>query len=362
MKIYLDNAATTKPVKFKTKIWGNPSSPHSMGIKAERKISEARERLALFLGVKPQEIYYTSGATESNNIAIQGLNVDTIITEPWEHPAILEPVRAQQNKKRIIIDDKKIWMHNMKEYGKCLVCLSHVNHETGDIHDINVLAQTIKEQNPEAIILIDAAQSMCKEVINLTDIDLLSFSGHKFHGPTGIGGLFKREGLHLSPIIFGGGQEKKLRPGTENIHAILHMDAALTAYNAANNRNEGHSETRLKSLHDKLSKLTEDLPDTFLNHRTETKSAFIINLSFLGLKGETLVHMLSERGIYASMGAACNTRKNEKPALEAMGFPPERVSSAVRFSFSYTTYWDHIERAKPIIEDCVKSLRRVFRR
>jgi len=355
LMIYLDNAATTKPIPFETEIWGNPSSPNIIGIRAERAISEARERIAKFLDVKPQEIFFTSGGTESNNIAILGLKCNHIFTEPWEHPSIIEPIRAMCNA-NIVIAPKEKWLANISDYQNCLICLSHVNHETGDINDISALAKEIKEKNSQATIHVDGAQGMCKEKTDLENIDMYSFSGHKFHGANGVGGLFVKNGIRLSPTIFGGGQEKKLRSGTENLRGILHMDSAITIYPDLQS-----IRPHIESLYDCLASLTNDLPNTFINSLTNNTSPYIINISFLGIKGETLVHLLSERGVYASMGAACNSRKKEKSSLELMGFPPERVSSAVRFSFSYDNTLDEIVKTKSIIIECVEMLRKVFR-
>ena len=357
--IYLDNAATTKPIPFETEIWGNPSSPHIMGIRAERAISESREKIAKFLNVKPQEIFFTSGGTESNNIAILGLNCTKIFAEPWEHPSIIQPILALTKPNAGItvnIGPIEKMLANISDVENCLICLSHINHETGDINNVASLAKQIKEKNPQAIIHVDGAQSMCKEKIEIENIDMYSFSGHKLHGASGVGGLYVKNGIRLSPIIFGGGQEKKLRSGTENVKGILHLEAAISVF-----PNEQLILHHIQSLYSCLASLTNELPNTFINSRTNNTSPYIINISFVGLKGETLVHLLSERGVYASMGAACNSRKKEKSSLELMEFAPERVSSAVRFSFSYTNTLEEVQQAKLIIIDCVETLRKVFR-
>jgi len=368
--IYLDNAATTYQIASSNMLspMGNPSSPHGMGIRAERAINKSRETLAnIILNCKTSELFFTSGGTESNNLALLGYifankkqNI-TIATEPWEHPSVLEPLLfagSEQNittSCKVIFTPKENWNRNDIN----LVSISHVNHETGDINDIITLAKTLKKENPAIIIHVDGVQGFCKEPpIDLTHIDMYTFSGHKCHAPTGIGGIVIKNGVRLMPLMYGGGQENKLRPGTENTQGIIEL-AEIAALLYAS-RDEHY--TYITNIKKELATLKNDLQDVEINTLNNFSSPYILNMSFLGVKGETLVHLLSEKGIYVSMGAACRSRKkHDQSALEIMGFSQERAQSAIRFSFSHLNTMEEIYKVKEIIIESVKLLRRITR-
>jgi len=366
--IYYDNAATTPVLPtMRDSNLANPSSPHALGIAAERKLSTSRKRLSGFLGQinknTPPNIIFTSGGTESNNLALLGFaqanrrKKAVFMAEPWEHPSILEPLKyIKEQGFETIIAPRKEWQTSSS--GICLAAISHVNSETGDISDVSAIAASLKKENPATIVLVDGIQGFFKECVDLSQVDMYTFSAHKFHGPTGVGGLAVRPNIRLAPIMYGGGQENKLRPGTENIQGILHMvDVVERILPALQNTAQHVGE--IKKI---LLGLTAELPDVFVNAIASGAgvSSYILNMSFLGVKGEPLVNLLSEKGIYASMGAACRSRGNKKSVLEDMGFSKQRAESAVRFSFSHLNTVDEAHVAKAIIADCVTQLRSVM--
>jgi len=362
--IYFDNAATAAPpVLWPEQYFGNPSSPHKLGLRAERSIGNARSAFAKILNCRESEIIFTSGGTESNNLAIIGFAMahrrqDTgVFAEPWEHPSVIEPIgfiKEQSLAESYIapVMAKKTFSHALQ-----LISISQVCHETGTINDVASIAKSIKKDHPKAVIHVDGAQGFCKESVDLSDIDMYSFSAHKCHGPQGVGGLMVRGGIRLAPLMYGGGQEKGQRPGTENVAGItMSADTAERLYHSleVNHNHVTNINTVIKSIQD-------DLPDVLINSRSDAVTPYILNMSFSGINGETLVHLLSEKGIYASMGAACRSRKKVKTALEQMGFDQQRAKSAVRFSFSHLNTLEEATEAKAIIIDAVKQLRRMIR-
>ena len=360
--IYFDNASTTSPITI-PQLLHNPSSPHALGIKAERVLRQSRKTIAHILSspsnqINPDEIIFTSGGTESNNIAILGYvltntrhNIN-LMSSTFEHPSILAPIQFAHERN---------WAHkitwNNSPQGPTLVFISHVNHETGDINDISAISETIKKNNPVAIIFIDGAQGFCKEKICLSNIDMYSFSGHKCHGPMGTGGLWVKKNLRLTPLFHGGGQEGGKRSGTENVPGIVQMAEAAESLHENLEASHVHV-TNIKSATIRLKDL---LPNVKVNSLGNHVSPYILNMSFLGLKGEILVHALSEKGVYVSMGAACRSRKKAQPALELMGFTSEIAQSAIRFSFSPFNTLNEVEYARGIIVETVTQLRRLIR-
>ncbi|MCL2204246.1 MAG: cysteine desulfurase [Defluviitaleaceae bacterium] len=366
--IYLDNAATTPPLPFpaheSADFFANPSSPHKMGIVAERALTRARATLSELLHCAPKELVFTSGGTEANNLAILGYALAqakkshglTIFAEPWAHPSILAPVHwaLEQGLARGIISPAGEWRI---PGGAVLCCLSHVNHETGNLMDLDLPA-SIKKANPGAAILVDGAQGFCKDFTAtqiFRDMDFYTFSGHKFHACTGVGGLVVRNGIKLAPLMHGGAQENNLRPGTENTAGIFHMAHAARFLH-------GHRDahfSKISALCRGLSGITDTIPGALRNQLPGPLSPYILNLSFPGAKGEVLVHMLSEKGICLSMGAACKSRRKDKSALAAMGYPKEIAESALRFSFSHFNTPEEIQHTLEALTTCVNQLRKI---
>lgn len=358
LNIYFDNAATTSE-------FGNPSSPHGIGIFAERSLIVARREMAELFGCLENEIIFTSGGTESNNLAIIGFALANrrqglrAFAAPWEHPSVTEPLRFAHEMgiaETTIVPHSEIL--NAKTSGISLVSISHVSHETGDIFNVRELAETLKKDNPQTIVHVDGVQGFCKEELDLVGVDMYSFSGHKIHGASGVGGLFVRNGIRLLPILHGGGQENGIRAGTENVAGIMQTAATAKQLCATREENRNH----VAAVKRELSRLLDELPDVFENSLCAKTSPYILNISFAGIKGETLVHLLSEKGVYASMGAACRSRKKQKSLLETMGFTKERAESAVRFSFSHKNTIEEAAATREIIVEFVSQMRRVLGR
>jgi len=364
--IYFDNASTTTSTTSPHSFY-NPSSPHSLGIKAERALRDARAELISFfnsaalssssaLSSAPGDVIFTSGGTESNNLAILGYALtnirrgSTLISAYYEHPSLLSPIEFACERQW----SKKASSNSIPP-GNVLLSISHVNHETGDINDINNIAHEAKKINPGAIILVDGVQGFCKEELCLDLIDMYSFSGHKMHGPFGVGGLWIRKGVNLTPLQHGGGQENALRSGTENVSGIIQMVEAFEILNSQFDKNYALV-ANIKKI---LLGLRDVLQDITINSLNANTSPYILNMSFLGVKGETLVHALSEKGLYASMGAACRNRKRTKSGLELMGFSPEIAESAIRLSFSPYNTVEEAEQARDIIISEVQRFRKL---
>ncbi|MCL2499990.1 MAG: aminotransferase class V-fold PLP-dependent enzyme [Defluviitaleaceae bacterium] len=370
--IYLDNAATTQPLYAAAlgdeAFFANPSSPHALGIAAERAMAKARQTIADILLCKPKEIIFTSGGTESNNLAIIGYvsalrkanTPPVIFAEPWAHPSVLAPLHHAVERKSAsgCVGPRSGW--DIPVSGPVMVCLSHVNHETGDLTDIAAITRELKSLNPDAVIFVDGAQGFCKD-LNAAEVykhaDVYSFSGHKCHAPAGVGGLVVRGGIKLAPLLYGGGQENAMRSGTENVAGIVR-----TAYAAQQLHDDlPVNYIHVKNLRDSLAGLVSVIPNATVNtlNQNANNSPYILNLSFPGTKGEVLVHMLSEKGIYMSTGTACKSRKNDKSTLMLMGFPNEITESAVRFGFSHLNTAEEIERTKEALIACVNQLRKI---
>jgi len=367
--IYLDNAATTPPLPLEQIFYANPSSPHAAGIAAERTLTQARTQLATILSCKPDELFFTSGGTEGNNLAALGFAlsyinktrhgglVPNILVEPWAHPSVLAPAQhaAQMGYATLTTAPSVEWVNKITA-AHTLACLSHIHHETGDHTDIPTLAQTLKSANPNTVIFTDGAQGFCKDalaasVYNASDI--YTVSGHKVHASGGC--IVVRKPVKLAPLFHGGGQEANLRSGTENVSSAVSLAQAALFLHTHQSAHHAH----VTQLHASLADIARDIPDTYIN-ATDSTSPYILNLSFLGTRGEVIVHMLSERGIYVSMGAACKSRnKRDTSSLALMGYTKDRAESAVRFSFSHINTLAEVEETKHALKQCVAQLRKI---
>ena len=370
--IYFDNNATTKVAEqvleeihpLFCELYGNPSSMHTFGGQIGRKIRQARERVADLLGCEPSEIVFTSGGTESDNMAIKGAlaaqpNKHKVITTRVEHPAVLTVCRDLESHGYTVVElsvDKEgrldlDELENQLDDDTALATIMYANNETGAVFPIDRLAEIVTDKG--AIFHTDAVQAVGKIPLNLSssNIDLLSLSGHKLHGPKGVGVLYVRKGTRLSPFMLGGHQEAGRRAGTENVPGIVGMgkacELAAKNFEAENNK--------VKNLRDKLEKaILEECPDCRLNGDPENRLPNTTNISFEYIEGEAILLMLDKYGICASSGSACTSGSLEPShVLRAMGVPFTAAHGSIRFSLSrYNTEEEvdfTIEKLPPII-------------
>ncbi|MCL2376685.1 MAG: cysteine desulfurase [Defluviitaleaceae bacterium] len=381
-KIYLDYAATA-PVCGAARVaaiaamdnFGNPSSVHAMGLAAEKEVIVAREAIAHAINAKPSEIYFTASGTEANNLAILGgakLPVGVgIVTSPAEHSSIKNPVLAleQRGFKVFHVEHSSDGSVNQDSLRAVLstsppvslVSIHHVQNETGVIQDIAALVKIVKDLCPKALFHVDAVQSFCKIPVDVRvlGVDLLSISAHKIGGLKGCGALFVREKVHVSPIIFGGGQENGLRSGTENVVGI----AALGATTKERFERIKENFEYVRGLKKQFYEAVKDLGSIEING--QNTSPYILNISVADIRPEVLLNALSAEGVYISAGAACSSNKRQKrdegAVLTAYGLSDERAQTAMRISFSPENTLDEIAIAADIFVGCVKNLRKMKR-
>jgi cysteine desulfurase len=353
--IYLDNSATTRPYDevidyinyINASVYGNPSSLHTKGIEAERLIKKARDIIAGSLGVEGREVYFTSGGTESNNLAIIGyLSANPrkgrhVITSKIEHPSVLETCRhLAENGYRVDyldVDSKGIinleQLRDAINEDTALISIMVVNNEIGSVQPVEEIVKIKNAVNRNTVLHMDAIQAYGKIKLNpkKLGIDLLSISSHKIHGPKGVGAVWANKTIRLKPILFGGGQESLIRSGTENVSGIggFGMASEMIFQRLEENFKKVAG---LKSLF--LKRLEEEIDDFHVNS-PEDASPYILNISFPDLKAEVLLHHLEEKGIYVSTGSACSSRKDTRShVLQAINVDKCYAEGAIRFSFS----------------------------
>lgn len=371
--IYADNNATTKvaPEVFEAMLpyfkedYGNPSSMHTFGGKVDRNIKEARTSVASLLGAAPEEIVFTSSGTESDNTAIWAAiqsNTDKkhIITSRVEHPAVknlFEYLSKNGYRVTFIPVDSKghldmDYLYENLTDNTAIVTIMWANNESGVIFPIEKISQIVKERG--AVFHTDAVQAVGKIPIDLNkiDVDMLSLSGHKLHGPKGVGALYVRKGTKFSPFLIGGHQESGRRGGTENVASIVGLGKASEL--AADYMEEEN--TRVKQLRNKLeSEMLKQIPNTIINGDRENRLPNTTNVSFEYVEGESILLMMDELGICASSGSACTSGSLEPShVLRAMGVPFTAAHGSIRFSLSiYNTEEEIdfiIEKLPPIIK------------
>lgn len=377
--IYLDNSATTPvlqeaadcAMEVMTQDYFNPSSLYAQASKLEKRIKTAREFFAKSLRSRPEEIVFTSGATESNNIAIFGtLNAlraskYRFITTKIEHPAVYEPFWALEQRGHEVIylsvdENGKIDLAELAsliDEHTALVSIMQVNNEVGTIQDISSIGKTIKQKNPQCLFHSDGVQGFGKCDFDAAVVDLYSISGHKFHAPKGVGLLMMRNSAKNMGGQMGGGQERNLRSGTLNAPGILAMAVAAEKMAESDKKN---MLTCKKTLYQDLCKIS----DVYLNGPDiEEGAPQILNLSFMGLRGEVLLHALEARGVLVSTGSACAShKKGDNRVLNTFGYNADRIEGAIRFSFGRQNKPEEMHQVAEIIEEEVKKLRRFKRR
>jgi cysteine desulfurase len=369
VEVYFDNSATTKPfdevleamLDIMKNYYGNPSSAHTLGLKAEQKMLESRDIVAKTLNCNRDEIIFTSGGSESNNFLIRGfLKKDShIITTKIEHSSVINTCRELQTQgvKVTYLNVDNNGKIDLKELENSIVTIIHVNNETGVVQDIEAVGKIIKEKSSKIKFHVDAVQSYGKYKIDVKkmNIDLLSASGHKIHGPRGVGIAYVRKGLMPRPLIYGGGQERSFRSGTENLAAIYGLArAAEKSYNNIEKKFEKVLELK-KYFIEKI----QSMPNIKVNSN-EGYSPYILNISFVGIRGEVLLHLLEEKGIYVSAGSACSAKSNKVSyVLQSMGLKDEESRGGIRFSFSEYNSKEEVEYTIDNIDKALKFLRRV---
>ncbi len=382
-EIYFDNAATTRPhpavveamVRALTEDYGNPSSLHRKGIAAERVLTNAREAVAHSLHVSPTEIVFTSGGTEANVLAIRGVaelsRRHHLITAATEHSSVLETFRALAERGFEITElpvdhEGRVTAEQVNRAMRkdtALVSIMAVNNELGTIQPIEHIARVIRQRRSEGapvLFHVDAVQAWGKIPLSPGQIavDLLSLSGHKVHGPKGVGVLFVRKGVRLAPSLWGGDQERQLRPGTENVAGIAGLGAAARLLD----EDLGGVSAHLATLKSRLLEQVLELPDVQVNSPRTNAAPHILNVAFPGVRGETLLHRLELDGIMVSTGSACHSHTaTPSHVLLALGLSPAQASSSLRFSLSRFSTREEVDATVSALRRALPELRALAR-
>lgn len=387
MEVYLDNSATTKVfpevAQLMTKImcedYGNPSSMHRKGVEAEKYIRYAKETLAGILKVNEKEILFTSGGTESDNLALIGCALANhrkgrhLITTMVEHPAILNTMQYLESLGycitylpvdrygRISLED----LRNAMRPDTILVSIMHTNNEIGALQPIAQAGALIKQMNPGTLFHVDAVQGFGKFRIypKRMNIDLLSVSGHKIHGPKGVGFLYVGEKVKIQPIVFGGGQQKNLRSGTENVPGIAGLAKAAELMYAKLEEDAEKLYDLKKYFVEELSKMEGIQVNGIPPEGVEGCAPHVVSVSIADIRSEVMLHALEDKGIYVSAGSACASNKPQTSAtLKAIGLQKEYWDSTIRFSFSVFTTREEIVYTLQTMCDMIPMLRKYTRR
>ena len=384
MEVYLDNSATTRCYdkvrelvgKVMCEDYGNPSSMHKKGVDAERYVKESKETFAKLLKVQEKEIFFTSGGTESDNLALIGCARanrragNHLITTTIEHPAILNTMQYLEKEEgfrvtylpvdragRVRIDALK----NALCKDTILVSIMHVNNEVGSVQPIEEAVQIVKNYNRNILFHVDAVQGFGKYRIypKRIGVDLMSISGHKIHGPKGTGVLYISEKVKIKPIVFGGEQQKNIRSGTENVSGIAGIGLAAKEIYC------GFDEkiAKMRELKNYFIEGIRHIERTMVHGCTDESSApHIVSVGFAGIRSEVLLHTLESKGIYVSSGSAC---ASNHPAisgvLRGIGAHQEFLDSTLRFSFSEFTTKEEIDYTLETLYNCVPTLRKYTR-
>lgn len=384
MQVYLDNSATTKCYESVRDVaselmcveYGNPSSVHNMGFTAEKYITWSKDVFANIMKVQSKEIYFTSGGTESDNLALQGVARANkragkhLITTGIEHPAILNTMiyLEEEGYEVTFLSVDERGMISLEELKSALredtilVSIMHVNNEIGTVQPIEEAAKIIKGFNRNIIVHVDAVQGFGKYRIlpKRMGIDMVSVSGHKIHGPKGSGMLYVDQKVKISPIMFGGEQQSNLRSGTENVPGVVGL--ATAAKEIYRNIDENHR--RMRYLKEYLMEKVLEMDDVIIHGEQGIDSApHILSVGFAGVRSEVLLHTLEERGIYVSAGSACaSNHPGISGVLRSIGVDKKYLESTIRFSLSEFTTKEEIDYTVETLYNCIPMLRRFNRR
>ena len=382
--IYLDNSATTRQypevtremLRYMDEFYGNPSSLYQLGVDSEKAVKKARTALQKAIGMEDGRVYFTSGGTEADNMAIFGAaralkrRGRRIVTTAVEHPAVLECCKELEKQGfeviyvgvdrncRLDIDALRSAVNDET----ILVSMMHVNNEAVTIMPVNEVKQIMKEKDAPGIFHCDAVQSFGKLQL-CSDADVISVSGHKIHGPKGTGAICIREGVNIPAFICGGGQESGKRSGTENVPAIAGFGLAAEMSEHGRRENSASMAQMRQRL---ISQLTASLDNIVINSpETAGENAgeccsSLLNISFLGTRGEVLLHTLEQDGIYVSTGSACSSnKKGQSHVLKAMGLKDKEIEGTLRFSFGRMNSIEEIDIAADKVAAAVKRFRRL---
>lgn len=385
MEAYLDNAATTRVfpevremmVHVMEEDFGNPSSKHTKGITAENYIKEAKETICTQLKCKPKEIIFTSGGTESNNMAFIGTAIANrragkhVITTRIEHASVHEPMAYLEemgydvtylpvdSTGRVSVEE----LENAIREDTFLISIMYVNNEVGSVQLIEQIGQMLKKKHPQILFHVDAIQAFGKYKIvpKKLGVDMMSVSGHKIHGPKGSGFLYVNEKVKIRPILFGGGQQDGMRSGTENVPAIAGLGVAVKEIYT------GHLEKRAKlyELKKRLIAGLQDVDGVTINaliDPIEETAPHIVSVSFANTRSEVMLHALAQKGVFVSSGSACSSNHPElSGTLQAIGVKSELLDSTLRFSFSVMTTSEEIDYAIEVVKEALPVLRKFTR-
>ena len=382
VEVYLDNSSTTRAyrecaqavadVMYHT--YGNPSSLHRKGIEAEKLLKTAKEQIAGTIKAAPGEIYFTSGGTEADNLAIMGACAASrgrhILSTSIEHPAVLNTLRNMERKgyEVELIPVLKNGMTDMERLSRmirndtALVSVMHVNNEIGTVEPVEKIGKLIKSKNPYTGFHVDAVQSYCKLPFTAASLgaDFISLSAHKIHGPKGMGALYIKNGAKISPIIFGGGQQNNIRPGTENVPGIVGFGiAAERCHSDLEEKAE-----RMRYLRERLTdSILAQLDDVTVNTPKKNAAPHILNVSFAYVKSEVLLHSLEADGVYVSSGSACSSHKNGPSyVLTAIGADRKMIDGTIRFSLSEFNTEEEIDYAADRVVENVTKIRKLLKK
>ncbi|MFR1788517.1 cysteine desulfurase family protein [Clostridium sp.] len=380
MNVYFDNSATTKPYdevieavsKGMKEYFGNPSSLHKIGMNCEKRLNEAREYFASTIKCNKEEIYFTSGGSEGNNLILKGLLKPGhhFITTAFEHHSIISTCKQLEEKgvKVTYLDvdsEGRISLEDLEEAitkDTVLVSIMQVNNEIGVIQDIEAIGKLIKERSSRAKFHVDAVQGYGKLPIdvNKSNVDFLTVASHKIHGPKGVGFIYIKKGIILNSLISGGSQEKGIRAGTENLPGIIGFEKAAQM-----------TFEEMESRYDKVLELKKyfverlnEIKDIRVNGEIDGFSPYILNVSFLGVRAEVLLHLLEEQNIYVSTGSACTSKSSAAHGsyvIKSLGLSNKEVESAIRFSFSYENTKEEVDYTIDVLKKSLMFLRRVKR-
>ncbi len=384
MEAYFDNSATTRVldsvkeivIRTMTEDYANPAARHKKGMEAEQYIRQARAEIARTLKVQDKEILFTSGGSESNNLALIGGALANqragkhIISTAIEHPSVYNPMEYLEELGFEItflpVDrDGHISLKELSDFVRqdtILVSAMYVNNEVGAVEPVDEISRAIKEKNPRTLFHVDAIQAYGKYLIRpqKQGIDLLSVSGHKIHGPKGVGFLYIRDGVKIKPMIYGGGQQNNMRSGTENVPGVAGLGVAAREMYTDHKEKVEH----LTELKDYMTDCLEQMEGVRVNSKRGDESApQIVSASFEGVRGEVLLHALEERGIYVSSGSACSAHHpGVSGTLKGIGLPQNLLESTIRFSFGMFNKKAEIDYCTEVLKELLPVLRRYSRR